>query len=244
MTGFLKLATAAFGASLTMGLLAGGVGAAGTSTTTTTPTPTTCTHTGNDLVEGVTYTTGSGTFTSMQGHMKPGDHLTVTFTVPANCTVVLSLASYQAPAATFDSATASQQVLFDFKDSVSFGAGDNTLAVNIPSCFFQVDFVRGAVIHQLGPLGSVNSYDTGGRLISYDNGGTTACGAIAGNSQTPTPTPTPSGGSVNGISTGAGGVQGITTPDAGASVAVATAALLAVLGLLLVVVGRGRREEI
>lgn len=234
MTGLLKWAAAAFGASLTMGALAGGVSAAGpaASNNTTTNSSTTCNHSGNDLVEDVTYTTGSGTFSSMTGHVAPGDHLVVSFTVPANCSVVLSLVSYQAPAATFDPATASQQTVFDSKDGVSFGPGDHSLAVNIPACFFQVDFVRGTVIQHLGPKGSNNFYDKQDRLISFGRGGTTACGSGSVSGVTTTPTPG-----------GQGNVKAITTPSVGANPAIGLAAVLAILGLVLVVAGR-RRDKV
>lgn len=235
MTGLVKLATAAFGASLTIGALAGGAVAA------TTVSGATCQQSGNQLVQNVGFTTGKGTFTSLTGNVASGNHLVASFTVPANCTVVVSLVSYQAPSATYDPGTASLQTVFASQDGVSFGAGTHSLAINIPACFFQVDFVRGVVIQHLGPKGSNNFYGVQGRLISAGNGGTTACGVIGGITQTPTPQ------SVLGITTTTtpqGNVAGIATPPAGVNLAIGSAALLAVLGLLLVLVGRARGKVV
>jgi hypothetical protein len=105
-----------------------------------------------------------------------GGTATVNFTIAAGCNVELSLVSYQAPAATFDAGTASQQVLFD-SATTTFAAGANSLSVSVPNCFFQVDFVMGQPITQLGSGGF---YGSQGRLISAVNGGSTSCTAATG----------------------------------------------------------------
>jgi hypothetical protein len=112
---------------------------------------------------------GVSGFKSLAGNVKPGDTVTVNFTIAAGCEEkVYSLASYTAPSATFSPSTADQQVLFD-SWSGKFGAGDHKMTVKIPGCFYQVDFVRGGVLEKLGPEGSKNFY--GDRLIEADNGG-------------------------------------------------------------------------
>lgn len=104
-----------------------------------------------------------------------GGVATVEFTVAAGCKdIELSLVSYKAPSGQFDAATASQQVLFDSKTGL-FSAGVYSLTVNLPSCFYQADFVFGKPIEHLGPAGSNNFYGTQGRLIEASNGGTAAC---------------------------------------------------------------------
>ena len=98
---------------------------------------------------------------------------TVQFTVAPGCeNTELSLVSYQAPSDTFDQTTASQQVLYKVATPA---VGATTLSVEIPACFFQVDFVYGAAIEHLGPAGTSNYYNSQGRLIDQLNGGTTAC---------------------------------------------------------------------
>jgi hypothetical protein len=231
MTGLLKLAAAGFAACLGMGALAGGALAAPNHQATTASTA--CAFSGNQLVQSVSYTDNEGTFTTLAGNVQPGDHVVVNFTVPANCSVVLSFVSYQAPGATYDPNTASQQTVFSSQDSVTFAAGAHSMAVDIPSCFFQVDFVRGAVIQQLGPAGSSNFYDSQGRLISSGNGGTTTCGGGAAGITTPTTPQSP-----------AGGIQGITTPATGAGLAIGTSAALVIAGLLLVLAARARRKAL
>jgi hypothetical protein len=237
MTGLLKLAAASFAACLGMGALATGALAAPNNQATTTSTAT-CQFSGKQLVQSVSFTDNEGTFPTLAGHVQPGDHVVANFTVPANCSVVLSFVSYQAPGATYDPNTASQQTVFNSQDSVTFAAGDHSMAVDIPSCFFQVDFVRGAVIHQLGPAGSSNFYDAQGRLISTGSGGATTCGGGGGTQGITTPgTPTTPQSS-------AGGIQGITVPTTGAGLAIGTSAALVIVGLLLVLVARVRRKAL
>jgi hypothetical protein len=225
MTVLLKLVAASFAACLGMGALATGALAATTSTDT-------CQFSGKQLVQSVSFTDNEGTFATLAGHVQPGDHVVANFTVPANCSVVLSFVSYQAPGATYDPNTASQQTVFNSQDSVTFAAGDHSMAVDIPSCFFQVDFVLGAVIDQLGPG---NFYDAQGRLISTGNGGITTCGGggTQGITTPTTPTTPPQTG-----------VLGITTPGTGVTLAIGASAALVIVGLLLVLAARVRRKAL
>jgi len=113
-----------------------------------------------------------------------GSTATVTFTIAAGCDAVqISLVSYQAPSATFDEQTASQQKLFA-KDTGTFSAGEHTLTVALPNCYYQTDFVYGAPIDQLGPAGTNNFYSSQFRLIQELNGGEQSC-------ETTTPTTPP-----------------------------------------------------
>ena len=104
-----------------------------------------------------------------------GDSGTVSFTVAAGCSnIKLSLVSYKAPGPAFDEKTADQQTVHDSK-TVLLGAGNHTLTVAVPNCYYQVDFVYGDVIAKLGPAGSSNFYSAQGRLIKARNGGTASC---------------------------------------------------------------------
>ena len=135
------------------------------------------------LINGVT------AVNDLTGNVHQGDHVKVNFTLAAGCdNQQLSLVAYTAPGPTFDVNTASQQTVFS-QDTGSFSAGDNSLEVNVPSCFFQVDFVRGPVIEHLGPG---HLYSTSGSLIDADNGGTEACEGVQP-SPTPTGSPSPEG---------------------------------------------------
>ncbi|HEY8103584.1 MAG TPA: hypothetical protein VIE18_03655 [Gaiellaceae bacterium] len=104
-----------------------------------------------------------------------GGTATVSFTIAAGCeNIKLSLVSYKAPGPAFDANTADQQTVHDFK-TVVLGAGNQTLTVAMPSCYYQVDFVYGDVITKFGPAGSSNFYSAQGRLIKARNGGTSSC---------------------------------------------------------------------
>lgn len=104
-----------------------------------------------------------------------GGVATVHFTVAAGCSgVQLSLVSYQAPSSTYNEQTASEQVLYRSATD-TFDSGSYTLSVAVPSCYYQVDFVYGTPIQQLGPAGTNNFYGKQGRLIEALNGGTSSC---------------------------------------------------------------------
>lgn len=119
--------------------------------------------------------------------VQSGDDVTVTFYLYGGCDPrTLSFVSYTAPTSYFDRVTAEQQVVFDSVTG-TFGPGTHTMSIEVPSCYFQVDFVRGTVITQFGPSSSTNYYGDQGRLIAYKNGGTTTC-AVAPPTTTTTTT--------------------------------------------------------
>ena len=103
-----------------------------------------------------------------------GGKATVGFSVASGCDVQLSLVSYTAPSASYSDQTASQQVLYRTATD-TFSSGSQTLSVDVPSCYFQLDFVYGTPIEQLGPAGSTNFYGVQGRLIHGEMGGSTSC---------------------------------------------------------------------
>jgi len=90
--------------------------------------------------------------------------------VPAGMSDTLSLISYNAPDATFNASDASQQTIYKLATG-TFSPGQHSLTVTLPSNFYQVDFVCGAAINQLGPSGSNIFYSAEHRLISADNAG-------------------------------------------------------------------------
>ena len=49
------------------------------------------------------------------------------------------------------------------------------MTLQVPDCYFQVDFVYGTVIQHLGPAGSDQFYRAQGRLISSAFGGDHSC---------------------------------------------------------------------
>ena len=98
----------------------------------------------------------------------------MSFTVAAGASPqLLTFVSYTAPSATYDPNTAAKQKIF-YSESGVFGPGSYTLSVTIPHSYFQVDFVAGSAIEQLGPRGSNIFYSSQNRLISADNGGSHA----------------------------------------------------------------------
>ena len=116
---------------------------------------------------------GCTVVTDLRGQVRQGDQVTVNFTVRAGQSDTVSLVSYKAPSAVWDATVASQQSVFDLA-SGTFGPGSYSLTVQVPNCYFQVDFVCGLAIDKLGPVGSNIFYSAQGRLFSADNGGTLA----------------------------------------------------------------------
>jgi hypothetical protein len=113
---------------------------------------------------------GTTTVTTLGGHVQSGVSVTATYTVAAACkNIQASLASYRAPAATYDRNTASQQVLFDSATGTFSAGGSHTFQIFVPAGCFQVDFVLGSVITHLGPANTNNFYGDQGRLIDHDN---------------------------------------------------------------------------
>lgn len=143
------------------------------------------------------------------GFVVAGGVATINFTVGSGC-ADLSFVSYTMPSATYSAAEASQQVLFD-STSATFQTGPGTMTVNVPNCFFQLDFVYGAPIRQLGPAGSSNFYGVQGRLIVSGTGGTTACSTTTTSTTTTGQTTTTGSTSTETTSTGPTTTTGATT---------------------------------
>lgn len=122
---------------------------------------------------------GTKTVTDLRGNVDQGDVVTVYFTLPAGVTETFSLVSYTAPDPYFDATRASLQQVFQADSGTFTGPGTFSLTVQVPNCYFQIDFVCGPVIDRLGPAGSNIFYTPQGRLISADNDGTTPCTSAA-----------------------------------------------------------------
>ncbi len=157
------------------------------------PTPPQC-PAGDARMTGYSYLIDGVPHADLTNNVDEGDHVQVDFVIAPGCEDIrLSLVSYKAPGPTFDVNTAHLQTVHG-AETGSFDAGAHTMDVDIPSCNFQVDFVFGAVIQQLGPAGSNNFYGDQGRLIDADNGGDSTCAPptpMPTPAETPTPTPPP-----------------------------------------------------
>jgi hypothetical protein len=133
----------------------------------------------HDVVRKISYTVISPggsqtTVPNLRGQTQAGDTVVVNFTIaPWAGPTTVSLVSYNAPGATFDPNTASQQTIFQ-DASATFGPGQHSLSVTLPNGFYQVDFVLGQAINPFGPAGSNIFYSAQDRLYSADNGGTAA----------------------------------------------------------------------
>jgi hypothetical protein len=112
------------------------------------------------------------TFSTLQGHVHLGDHVTAFFTINPACSgIQVSLASYVAPAPAWDRNTADQQQLYRSATGTFDPGSRQSLSVDVtPTGFYQVDFVRGPVITHFGPASSNNFYGDQNRLIDHDNG--------------------------------------------------------------------------
>lgn len=103
-----------------------------------------------------------------------------------DCNEAVTIASWQAPDA-LKGRPYNEQKLFAQKTD-TFTSGTHTLTVKLPTCFYQIDLVRGtsATDQNGGP-----EYDTSVMLGSL-HGGTQACTTpTPPPNPTPTPTPTP-----------------------------------------------------
>ncbi|MEA3190703.1 MAG: hypothetical protein QOD77_1285 [Thermoplasmata archaeon] len=121
-----------------------------------------------DLLADVSYTVDGTTYASLDGNVVAGAVVTVTFTTTQGCEALYSLVSYNADA-DFD---LESQTVFD-SETVETGVDTYTLTVTVPDCYFQVDFVGGAVIEHFTP--PEGTYHGEGRFIAGDTGGDTEC---------------------------------------------------------------------
>ena len=126
----------------------------------------------------VTNNCTSTTVSDLGGHTDQGDTVTVTFSTGA-MSDQLTLVSYIAPGSSFDSTTAYQQQIFDVASGTFAANGTYSLTVLIPNCYYQIDFICGPAIGELGnpnagPDGGNIFYSTQSRLLSADNDGTKA----------------------------------------------------------------------
>jgi hypothetical protein len=136
-------------------------------------TPTTCCN-----LTGITFSvynpkTGVTTNpTDLGGNTQQGDTVSVTFTVPSGDDDEISLVSYTAPQPYYSATSAYLQQVSQSATEI-FGPGTYSLpfTVTLPSSYYQVDFVCGTVIAQLG-LSPSDFYHAQNRMISSDNGGT------------------------------------------------------------------------
>jgi hypothetical protein len=114
------------------------------------------------FVKGISYSvTHKGktrSYTSLGGHVKAGDKVTMRFSVGPGRSGWVTLASYKA-------APGGAQVVFDGKQAL-FGPGRHTLSVAIPKSGFQLYAAGGKMISRLELHGSRVSYDTQRRLFS------------------------------------------------------------------------------
>src|SRR4051794_13331540 len=134
-----------------------GVGFGNPAHTGCTPAP----DNGGEEPSGPTCPAGDAAMTQHDLGVADG-HGSAVFTIAAGCDdLPLSLASYDAHGKLVDS------------DTGTFGEGPGQLAVDVPACGYEVDFVRGTVLPQLGS--GANPYATDGRLIDADKAGKGTC---------------------------------------------------------------------
>jgi hypothetical protein len=129
---------------------------------------------GNAKVQNVSYDIDGHTYSSLNGHVKSGSTVKVTWSFASGTTPTrVSLVSYQAPAASFSTENASMQTVYDSATGV-YNAGMHSMTITVPNCYFQIDFVYGCIIDNFSAASNI-FYGTEGRLIDHDNGGTAAC---------------------------------------------------------------------
>jgi hypothetical protein len=122
--------------------------------------------------------------------VRAGDIVKAYFDLKPGCAnIQLSISAHEAVEPYWNINTASQQVYKPYPGntgffSASMPASQRMVQTLIPGCYFQTDFVYGAIIQNFTPT---NLY--GDRKIAWKNGGSPACSwSVA---PTPTPTNTP-----------------------------------------------------
>lgn len=137
----------------------------------------TCNSNGNGTAVSIVYKVNGSVVPNLNG-VQSGDHVNVCFNLSGGCTpTIFTLVAYKAPGNTFNSATASLQTIYSVDTKTVSSSG--CLDVDVPSCNFQVDFVKGCPIVQFGPDGSNNFYGAQHRLIAGVNGGNGTCNCVA-----------------------------------------------------------------
>ena len=122
--------------------------------------------------------------TSLGGNTQQGDTVSVSLKNTMSTSETFTLVSYIAPSSSWNAATAYQQQIYQ-EQTITLAAGaSGTLMVQIPNCYYQIDFVCGPAINVLmpqtyngcayGPDSSNIWYHGEDRYIDNDNGGTTA----------------------------------------------------------------------
>ncbi len=130
-------------------------------------TPEQC-ETGDAVAKNIIYKVNGKTVSTLQGNVKEGNLVEVTFTTAAGTQPTrFSLVSYDATSK--NGAKPEGNEAFDY-ETEEVSAGTHTFAVSAPNNYFQVNFVRGCIIWKFD---ANNSY--GSRSISQANGGEKDC---------------------------------------------------------------------
>ena len=124
--------------------------------------------------------------------VRSGDLVKVYFDLKSGCTGIrLSISSYETVEPYWNINTAAQQRYIPYTGdtglfSASMSASQRMVQTVIPGCYFQSDFVWGAIIPNLSPT---NLY--GSNKFAWKNGGSPACSWSLAPTPTPTNTPVP-----------------------------------------------------
>jgi hypothetical protein len=139
-----------------------------------------CCNNLEDIWEWIQPPSGSAGWAANLASVHQGDTVTVNFTVPAGDYDQLTLVSYVAPQNYYSASSAYLQTIYQSSTGI-FGPGAAALTVTVPNSYYQIDFVCGTAIAQLG-LTPTDSYTAQGRLVDSNNGGTTVPPSMAGTS--------------------------------------------------------------
>ncbi|RYH20521.1 hypothetical protein EON65_23175, partial [archaeon] len=129
---------------------------------------------GNSQAKNIIYRVNGKVVSALEGNIKEGNLVEVTFTISGNEPTRYSLVSYNTGKRNYSDENALDNEVFDY-ESEEFGPGVHTMSVTVPNNHFEVDFVKGCVIWKFGPAASNNYYDKQNRLIARANGGEKDC---------------------------------------------------------------------
>ncbi|RYD82640.1 MAG: T9SS type A sorting domain-containing protein [Sphingobacteriales bacterium] len=124
--------------------------------------------TGDAVAKNIIYKVNGKTVSTLQGNVKEGNLVEVTFTTAAGTKPTrFSLVTYNA--ASKNASKAEENEAFDY-ETEEVTAGTHTMSVTVPNNYFQVNFVKGCIIWKFD---ANNTY--GARSMSQANGGEKDC---------------------------------------------------------------------
>jgi hypothetical protein len=156
------------------------------------PPPQVCEDTDLPTLTAYHYVIGNVTYAHIPADLEAGTTVSVIFTLEGCNERVLSFVSYHTTA----DFNLPEQTVFD-AETGTFGEGTWAMDIEVPPCYYQIDFVYGAVIVVFNPDAGITYHDEG-RFIDGVQGSNSTCA--------PPPPPTPCPTNVEAVANAGGSV--------------------------------------